>query len=218
MTGLALIQHEADAIDYCQKYNLNEHKTIIPVPFSQTDDKLEIMKDHLSCNLNGKRVLDIGANKGFFTVYTASRGASVTAVEPFPRNADLIRKIAGYFKLNNIEVINSKFNAALLKLGKFDIIILGSCYHYLYDDLKGHDNVFSIIAQLSNGILLFEGPLTMDDEYLFKYAKDAHWSEEYIESFTKFKILDTAAKYFTTISCLGKTKYTPDRFVYLLTK
>lgn len=85
---------------------------------------------HLSENLDGLRVLDIGASDGFYSFEAERRGAEVTAVDSCPSDQtgfDVARDILGAktrFVQENI------YDLPSLSLGRFDIIFfMGVIYH-----------------------------------------------------------------------------------------
>lgn len=76
---------------------------------SYSDEKLEteVMRTSLSPN---QRVLDIGANLGFYSMLAASlvgRSGRVFSFEPFPHNTELIRASAKENLFDNLTVINA---------------------------------------------------------------------------------------------------------------
>lgn len=61
-----------------------------------------------SADFKGKRVLDIGAQIGAFSVYAFCKGASqIVAVEPLPRNVELLLKNSeiGHFRVYNAAAV-----------------------------------------------------------------------------------------------------------------
>ena len=72
----------------------------------------------------GDSVIDLGANQGFFSLFAASRGCRVYAVEPDARNFDVLQK---NIALNNFEDLISVFNFAVAEEdGEIDLFIPSS--------------------------------------------------------------------------------------------
>lgn len=96
----------------------------------------------------GKRVLDIGANDGFFSIAAAQSGASVTSINAegwygWPEN---INYLADHWQVK-LDVITGDFRENFHH-DKFDVILfLGVIYHV--------ENVFCVMKQLKS--MLTEG-------------------------------------------------------------
>ncbi len=85
----------------------------------------------------GKRVLDIGANTGGFSLELARLGARVVAAEPDPYgnnmrlSRDVLRELASIENLDLVIVSNDLFSCH--ELGEFDVIFcFGLLYHFRY--------------------------------------------------------------------------------------
>ncbi len=77
-------------------------------------------------NFKDKVVIDIGANQGFFTVYAASRGARVFAIEPVAENAELLRENV---RRNGLEDRVTLFEAAVTGTDTEVSLFVGSNVH-----------------------------------------------------------------------------------------
>lgn len=103
-------------------------------------------------------VLDIGSNCGFVAVYCAKRAKSVTAVELNPYLNKIAVDTAAYFKLNNIDIVESDF-AQFSTDKKFDVVLSFSNHHTIDGNLNmGFENYINTIASSlkPGGYLLFE--------------------------------------------------------------
>lgn len=93
----------------CKDYEIFDNKVSISFMVSETNNKKKVQfydgvsngnligiflnKEYDFLPVNGKTVLDIGANIGDSCVYFALRGSSrIIAIEPFPRNYELAKK------------------------------------------------------------------------------------------------------------------------------
>ncbi len=96
-------------------------------------------------DLSGKRVLDIGCADGYFTFLAESRGASVVAMDTWPRE--------GFFLAR--EVLNSKaefrhmsvYDVAPGTLGMFDIVFFFGVYYHLKNPILALERVASVTRE-----------------------------------------------------------------------
>ena len=127
-----------------------------------------------SGGLDGKRVLDIGANDGFFSLAAVAAGASsVTSVDKdwdtWPKNIDYASRVWNA----PLDVVTGDFRAIELH-GSFDVIFfLGVLYHL--------EDVFGAIRKLrswldDHGLLYIETQVTnvKSDLPIFEYASDVY--------------------------------------------
>jgi GT2 family glycosyltransferase/ubiquinone/menaquinone biosynthesis C-methylase UbiE len=87
---------------------------------------IEISKLTKDLNLQGKKVLDIGAGLGFDSYRLAQRGASVTALEFSPLLAE-----AGCQHFPAIRWIGGVSNALPFKAGSFDAVFCNAALHHM---------------------------------------------------------------------------------------
>ena len=102
-------------------------------------EKMEIPED-----LNGVRVLDIGANDGYFSMMLTLRGADVVA---YDYQSKLTNGFSIMEKVNKIEIKYIRDNINNIQdhsLGKFDIVLfLGVLYH-LPDPLQALHSIYNL--------------------------------------------------------------------------
>ncbi len=109
---------------------------------------------NLPDNLDGLRVLDIGARDGFYSFEAERRGAEVTAVDYCPADQmgfDVARDILGAktrFIHENI------YNLPALTLGRFDIVFFMDLIHHLPDPYLALEIVRSLTK--SGGTVFLE--------------------------------------------------------------
>jgi protein-L-isoaspartate O-methyltransferase len=126
-----------------------------------------------SVGLLGKRVLDIGANDGFFSLAALAAGASsVTSIDKdwdtWPKNINY----ASQAWQARPEVITGDFRT--MELGQFDVILfLGVIYH-LQDVFGAMQKLHSSLVD--HGVLYIETQGTQVNSALpiFEYASDAY--------------------------------------------
>lgn len=116
------------------------------------DPTFLLKKMTLPDDLGGKRVLDIGASDGFFTLEVAKRGAEVVAIDY--RSKDL-HGFGVMESLNRIDVEYHQMNLydiPVKEFGKFDIIIFMGVLYHLPDMLRA----LSKIREMSVGSMFLE--------------------------------------------------------------
>jgi len=152
-----------------------------------------------------RNFLDVGCNKGFFSMYAANRSGQVVAIDPVCEYADLCREIAP----ENCRVLNKSFGE-FDHPGKFDSIFVGNGPHYLYREAGGWSFVRKL-AQLCRGQVLLEGPTGMECRDMIaaipKELRGSFNRESQDEAFAEsgFKLLDRRPSF----------GYTPDRYLSL---
>lgn len=82
--------------------------------------------------VEGKRVVDIGASAGYYTFLAAASGAKrAVAVETDTKAAHIIAAVAEMYGFANVEVVNGPFEKIRLQLRRFDIAFAFSVLPYL---------------------------------------------------------------------------------------
>lgn len=175
-------------------------------------------------DLNGKFVLDIGCDFGFWTWLSIKNGAS--KVVGLDRNrmvrnmgfVDLIKanqEVAlsqgwsGKTDFQHIEI-----GKQYRDIGKFDVAYCFSMYHHAYQ-CAGGDHLslwFWFRRQLkSGGVLLWENPVNSQDGVV-----QANVSKEYWDDYNMDSILYSASQYFS-YERIGPALHEPHREVYRFT-
>lgn len=117
-----------------------------------------ITQELFGTDMNGRKVLDIGANAGFYTYNFSKLGAAVSAFEPHPRYKDLGLKIIEEKKLN-IRWENDlvQVNHPYLK-DKYDLTLMLSVYQWMAEggkEIKYAESCLQKISEQSD-YLIFE--------------------------------------------------------------
>ena len=96
-------------------------------------------------DLSGKRVLDIGCADGYFTFLAESRGASVVAIDSWPRQ--------GFFLAHEVLDSKAEFHHTNVydlhpdTLGMFDIVFFFGVYYHLKNPLLALERVASVTQE-----------------------------------------------------------------------
>lgn len=107
--------------------------------------------------LAGRKVLDVGANCGFYTFSLAQQGAAVTAFEPHPRYGPIGQFLAAEKKLP-VEWNPAAFSPDAIRGQRFDVALMLSVFQWMAD---GGKNLAAASAELraiseSSDCLVFE--------------------------------------------------------------
>ena len=109
----------------------------------------------------GKKVLDLGSNQGFFSFQAALHGASsVTGVEMTKADVDAANDIKNILSLDNVEFVNGDIVKYVKEDdNKYSIIILNSVLHQVFPSFSpGAKEFLEKIASMTD-YFVFETPL-----------------------------------------------------------
>ena len=90
------------------------------------------------------RVLDVGANAGFYTFSLANLGATVTAFEPHPRYAPMGEFLIKHKNLN-VKWHKKPFNPNMINNEKFDFALMLSVFQWMSE---GNENIKQAASHL----------------------------------------------------------------------
>jgi len=115
---------------------------------------LKLEKLGIPSDLNGKTVLDIGCNEGFFSFECEKRGANVIGIELdknwFQKALKRKNKISSF-----VNFLNEDWNSLPSLNYKFDIILFLAAFHYIKNNqLQILRNIFEKMKK--NGLLILE--------------------------------------------------------------
>jgi hypothetical protein len=148
------------------------------------------------------RLLDVGANKGYFSRVWAN-GCPTTALEPDPACAAVCGHVAP-----EATVVQRGFRD-FAPTARYDRIFVGNGPHHLYAEAGGHEWLSKLAALLRpSGLLLLEGPFPG-----FGMCRDINWPqfEGYYEG-----LLEEVNRWFVFRATHESPSYTPARGVVLL--
>jgi SAM-dependent methyltransferase len=108
-------------------------------------------------DLGGLRVLDIGANAGFYTFQIAQHRGSVTSIEPHPRYSPIGRYLAESTDFG-VEWIDGTLRPELLDGREFDVALMLSVYQWMADGGRRRDEAAALLTKVSQSChsLIFE--------------------------------------------------------------
>ncbi len=193
----------------------------IPMPQGRLLEKLRAIDNALP-DFNGKSVLDIGCDFGFWSFFSSHSGATRVVGLDRSRNVKGVGKV-DLVKLNQDVAEefpahkNCKFHPInlgkqYLQYGKFDFVYLMSLYHHIYQCTGGrHLPIWYWLSQHVKGTLLWENPVDVDDPVSF-----GNIDKKYHAHYKKEKILKAASEYFS-YEYIGKALHEPNRHVYTFT-
>lgn len=147
------LQDEIDAIEYPPTHR---YKLEGLVPLGALADRVKVIEEEFPFFFNhDEDLLDIGCNKGFFSLY--HKGYFTEGIDPTEECITLCIKLKpkGVFKLSTFGEYNSVY--------EFHRIFIGNGHHYPFIEAGG----WSWVEKLGNlcvtgGLILLEGPTDMD--------------------------------------------------------
>jgi len=82
-------------------------------------------------DLNGKKVMDIGAGSGYFSVKLAAAGAQVIAADVDDEFQSALKKRIEDNQLENIELRKLPYDSPMLEDGEVDMVLIVNTYHHI---------------------------------------------------------------------------------------
>jgi SAM-dependent methyltransferase len=102
---------------------------------------------------DGKEFLDIGCNKGFFSLYAKNEGMNVEGIDVDEKYVKLCKELG-------INAQTTTFRDWVPQK-RYDRIMLGNVMHYCFRESSGWDFIIKLAA-VSSGLVLIEAPTGMD--------------------------------------------------------
>jgi len=120
--------------------------------------KFDKVFGYVKNDLDGKRVIDIGSNAGYFSFACAERGALVDALEPDKRYYALTTALRDIYKIKNVNFYGDPLTPQFLESKKYDY---GFCLSVLQWITEGDKNLrygYELLSQVSKSVdtLFFE--------------------------------------------------------------
>src|SRR3990167_1752943 len=141
------MQNRIDSISYpCT------HEYILETlePIGHLKKRLELIPDNF---FTGDNFLDVGVNKGFFSLLAQRNNMKVDAIDIVPQYVELCNDLG----INTILTSFRDFNPEK----RYDRIMLGNVMHYMFRECNGYEFI-SKLAAISNGLVLIEAPLGLE--------------------------------------------------------
>ena len=175
-------QDEIDSIEYppTHEYDL---ETLTPKGVLA-----KRMKLYPQSFFKGDSFLDIGCNKGFFSLLAKQGCRKVKGIDYDPKCIDLCKKLGLDVELGTFRDYNPT--------EKFDRIFMGNIMHYMYRECEGWEFIIKLAA-ISSGEVLIEAPTGMNCKAMkpvFEKRLRANFNEdEFMKHMNKFFTLISKA-------------------------
>jgi 2-polyprenyl-3-methyl-5-hydroxy-6-metoxy-1,4-benzoquinol methylase len=115
-------------------------------------------------NLDGKVILDIGCNTGYFPLKFAELGADcVYGIDPLQKNID---KANGLKKIYGYEFVHFYEDDLLKITAKFSMITCLSMFHYVEDKAEFINKISTLLYTHVKGLFILETPIAREDTIL----------------------------------------------------
>lgn len=150
----------------------------------------------------GNRLLDVGCNKCFFSMYSSSRFKEVVGIDSVKQYVDFGNQIAKH----NTKFIHTTFKD-FWDVKQFDRIYFGNVHHYMYREC-GDWSWIHKLAALSNGEVLIEGPIDSTCKDVVNCMP-----KDLLDNYTFDKFMEVMSNYFELVLKIPTVSYTPDRFI-----
>lgn len=190
-------------------------------PDYQTERRMALKRQAIPLPaFSGKRVLDVGTDHGYWAFLAAEQGAQF--VLGLDRNREVRGRGFANLIAQNTAIAKAKkqYNACSFErinlgkewrgFGKFDVVLVMSVYHHIFNNCGDHNAVWFWLAQHCNvgAELIWEGPLDDVDSVVKANVSDGNR-----KSYTRDNILTAAARYFEG-EFVGPALHEPTREVW----
>jgi SAM-dependent methyltransferase len=140
-----------------------------------SDKRFDIMKDNLS--LQKGRLLDIGANLGYFCHKFEEVGFECYAVEIRPSNVYFMRKLRD-LERKKFKIINSSIFDLKGKLD-FDVVIAFNIFHHFLREKKLYNQLIDFLEKLHLKVMFFQPHNPM--EKVMQNAYQNYSNQEFVD-------------------------------------
>ena len=113
--------HQSSVADLIERFESPERDA-----YQKPDEVIEFLGD-----LSGKKIMDIGAGSGYFSVKLAEKGAAVIAADVDDEFQAFLKKRIEENKLTNIETRKLPYDSPNLKEKEVDIVLMVNTYHHI---------------------------------------------------------------------------------------
>jgi len=151
---------------------------------------------------DGVRFLDVGCNKGWFSLRAASECEEVVGIDPSSECVALCRELAP----SNCDFLVTSFGGYSSEL-TFDRIFIGNGPHYPFVEFRGFSYVEKL-AVLSSGLVVTEGPVGMECSDMAACIPSELQSE-----FNRNGLMSAMKMHWKFVGIARSPSYTPDRYV-----
>ncbi len=175
------LQSIIDSLSYppTHEYNVKDLK-----PKGELKIRLAQMKTVAPNFFEGDNFLDIGCNKGFFSLLASKNFIHVKSIEPDKKYTDLCQLL----KQPNMKVECTSFRNFIPEK-EFDKILIGNAHHYLFKECGGWEWIYKLAA-ISRGEVMIEGPVDMNckdmDKAIPKNLQEYFTFENFLKVMNRF--------------------------------
>ena len=152
-----------------------------------------------------ERFLDVGMNKGWFSLYASEFCEEVIGIDSNPDFVELCNKL----KKPNTQFIQTSFRD-FTSSQTFDRIFFGNVHYKIYRECNGWDWLYKL-ASISTGQVLIEGPINMNCPDLIDYFE----TKELEDNFSYEKFMAIMNRFFVLKAKKQTVDYTPGRYIML---
>lgn len=144
-----------------------------------------------------KKFLSVGSSLGYMLLFHSHRADKCTGIEPDGKANEIVKKVAAFRNVNNIELFLGTFKE-FEKKEVYDLIWMGNVFQYMYVDFGW--KVAEELAKISSGKCIIEAPF--EGEYLKQQAHlNSNWKNEKLMNDYKFERFESEmANYFDIVS------------------
>ncbi len=176
-------QFRSEILDYAdvhgrtkgQVYHQLTHPDLADIPTGHGMQRMEMLKPYIPSG--GGRLLDIGANWGFFTNGFQKLGFDCTAIEMLPQEAYFLRKLGIAEQLDYKVIESSVFD---LKIDmNFKVVMAMNIFHHFLKDKTLFDQLCKFLDALNTDVMFFQ-PHT-DAEWQMQGIYKSMTSEELVQ-------------------------------------
>ena len=147
----------------------------------------------------GDSFLDIGSNKGFFSLFAKKTCRYVEAIDNVPEYVVLCKNLG----INTTYASFRQYNPSQ----KFDRIMIGNVMHYMYRECGGWEFIIKLAA-ISNGLVLIEAPTGMECNDM-----KGVFPKELEKNFNHSLFMEKMGEFFNVV--LIANSPSPDRYIML---
>jgi serine/threonine protein kinase len=187
-----------------QEFVLTKYSVLALDNDENLKNKYNVVKSYFSPHyLKGKRVLDLGANGGFFSFLAAQNGAEdVTALDMDSEYVKIVKQAAKILGFQNINVINSNFSDWDRPAA---VVLALALVHWVYSCTAcfgSLDAVIKKLADLTDYMLIIEW--VDPNDQAIEFFHHTQWNQEKILGHYNFTAFEEAlSKYFIHHELLG---------------
>jgi cyclopropane fatty-acyl-phospholipid synthase-like methyltransferase len=140
--------------------------------------------------LKGKKVMDIGAGSGYFSVKLANAGAEVIAADVDEAFQAALKKRIETQKLSHITLRKIDFDSPLLSNNEVDMVLLVNTYHHIEGRVAYFEKVKSGLSRGGELVIIdfFKSDIPVGPPVAYKISMDEVLAELKKAGFSHFEV------------------------------